>query len=66
MFPSNDPEAYADWTAPEHEHTYIDDNTVKAGVRARDGVMYYHLIRRCTQCDEAVTEATNEVVPEIR
>lgn len=65
MFPSTSEEDYEGWTPPEHEHSFVDDTTVKAAVREEDGVMRYHLIRRCVQCDASVAERTSEVAQPI-
>ena len=59
-------EEYEDWTPPEHEHTFIDNTTVKAAVRGEDGVFRYWLVKVCTQCDETVTEPTDEIAQSIR
>lgn len=58
VFPSPDESVYLDWTPPEHEHTFVDDNTVEVGVLEGEKMVVYQ-IKLCTQCDENVYVKTN-------
>ena len=59
-YPTQNEADYDSWVAPEHECTFIEDNTVEAGVMD-DGVLRIYQIKVCTQCSQTTSIRTDRI-----